>query len=46
MEEQEEEDEGRLLEITFTIRIHEKVPIPQLVEEVRQLDGVKSVRVD
>ena len=45
-EEQGEDDNDRLLEITFTVRIHEQIQIPQLVEEVRQLEGVKSVRAD
>jgi putative Mg2+ transporter-C (MgtC) family protein len=45
----EEEDDGdgeRCLDITFTIRFPERIKSPQLAEEVRELNGVKSVQFE
>ncbi|MBA4603004.1 MgtC/SapB family protein [Thermoactinomyces mirandus] len=46
MEEQEEEEGEKTLEISFTVRLPDQIFIPHLIEEMRLLNGVRSVSSD
>ncbi len=44
--EERDEEEGEQLDITFTIRIKEKMQATEIIDPIRRIKGVKKVRVE
>ncbi|MFC7442699.1 MgtC/SapB family protein [Laceyella putida] len=43
---EEDEESSDMLEITFTVRLPQKLALTELIDEMRKVEGVKSVRTD
>jgi putative Mg2+ transporter-C (MgtC) family protein len=43
---EEDEESADMLEITFTVRLPQKLSLTELIDEMRKVEGVKSVRTD